>query len=254
MPRLDIEMARRGLALSREKAQRLIMAGRVRVNSRPAAKPDLRVDSSTAIMVVGGAAEYVSRGASKLIAALDHFAVDVSGRLALDVGASTGGFTDVLLQRGAAHVIALDVGYGQLAERLRTNNRVTVCDRTNIRYVVPADLLYSPDLVVVDTSFISLTLVLPILIRLVAAAADIIVLIKPQFEVGKGNVGKGGIVRDPLLRQSAVRQVLDTACRLGLDVAGTIESPIRGASGNQEYLALFRHTVPNPANTVTTDR
>lgn len=254
MQRLDMEMARRRLAHSREQAQRLIMAGRVRVNSRPAAKPDLRVDSGTPIAVVGDAAEYVSRGAYKLLAALDHFAVNVARRLALDVGASTGGFTDVLLQRGATHVIALDVGYGQLAERLRTNNRVTVVDRTNIRYVTIADLPYSPDLVVVDTSFISLALVLPAIIKLVASAADIIVLIKPQFEVGKGNVGRGGIIRDQFQRQRAVEQVLDTARKLGLDVVGAIESPIQGASGNHEYLALLRHIVSNPANTVSTDR
>jgi 23S rRNA (cytidine1920-2'-O)/16S rRNA (cytidine1409-2'-O)-methyltransferase len=253
MQRLDMEMARRGLALSREKAQRLIMAGRVRVNSRPAAKPDLRVDSRTSIAVVGDVAEYVSRGAYKLIAALDHFAVDVAGRLALDVGASTGGFTDVLLQRGAAHVIALDVGYGQLAERLRTDARVTVRDRTNIRYVTIADLPYTPDLAVVDTSFISLTLVLPVIIKLVGAIADIIILIKPQFEVGKGNVGKGGIVRDQLQRQRAVEQVVTTAQRLDLLVVGTIESPLRGAAGNHEYLALLRHIVPNPAHSASAD-
>jgi 23S rRNA (cytidine1920-2'-O)/16S rRNA (cytidine1409-2'-O)-methyltransferase len=245
MERLDTEMARRGLAASREKAQRLIMAGRVRVNSRPASKPDLRVDITTPIAVVGADAEYVSRGAYKLLAALDHFAVDAAGRLALDVGASTGGFTDVLLQRGAAHVIALDVGYGQLAERLRTDNRVTVLDRTNIRYVARINLPYSPDLVAVDTSFISLTLVLPVIIKLVAAIADIIVLIKPQFEVGKGNVGRGGIVRDQTQRQRAVKHVLNTARQLRLDVAGAIESPIQGASGNHEFLALLRHPMPN---------
>ena len=254
MQRLDVEMARRGLALSREKAQRLIMAGRVRVNSRPAAKPDLRVDSNTSIAVVGDEAEFVSRGAYKLLAALDHFAVDVAGRLALDVGASTGGFTDVLLQRRASHVIALDVGYGQLAERLRTHPRVTIFDRTNIRYVTIADLPYLPDLVVVDTSFISLRLVLPVIIKLVAAVADIVALIKPQFEVGKGAVGRGGIVRDPMQRQRAVEQVLGTARTLGLGVAGAIESPIQGASGNHEYLALLRHNVLNPAKTACTDR
>jgi 23S rRNA (cytidine1920-2'-O)/16S rRNA (cytidine1409-2'-O)-methyltransferase len=241
MQRLDTEMARRGLALSREKAQRLIMAGRVRVNSRPAAKPDLRVDSTTPIAVVGAASDYASRGSYKLLAALHHFAVDVAGRLAFDVGASTGGFTDVLLQHGAAHVIALDVGYGQLAERLRTDTRVTVIDRTNIRYVTADTLPYSPELAVVDTSFISLKLVLPVIIKLVAPAADIIVLIKPQFEVGKANVGKGGIVRDPALRQQAIEGVLDIAVKLGLNVTGTIESPIRGASGNREFLALLRH-------------
>jgi 23S rRNA (cytidine1920-2'-O)/16S rRNA (cytidine1409-2'-O)-methyltransferase len=245
--RLDTEMARRGLVPSREKAQRLIMAGRVRVNSRPAAKPDLRVDSTTPIAVVGPAAEYASRGAYKLLAALDHFMVDVAGRLALDVGASTGGFTDVLLQRGAAHVVALDVGYGQLAERLRIDDRVIVIDRTNIRYVTAAILPYSPDLVVVDTSFISLKLVLPVIVKMVAAAADIIVLIKPQFEVGKGKVGRGGIVRDPLARREAVEEVLGAARALGLEVDAAIESPIRGASGNHEFLALLRHRVPNPA-------
>jgi 23S rRNA (cytidine1920-2'-O)/16S rRNA (cytidine1409-2'-O)-methyltransferase len=247
MQRLDLEMARRGLALSREKAQRLIMAGRVRVNSRPAAKPDLRVDSTTSIAVVGPAAEYASRGAYKLLAALDHFAVEVVGRLALDVGASTGGFTDVLLQRGVAHVIALDVGYGQLAEHLRTDGRVTVIDRTNIRYVSGATLPYSPDLVVVDTSFISLKLVLPAITKIAAAAAELIVLIKPQFEVGKSNVGRGGIVRDPVKRREVVEEVLDTAGALGLDAVGTIESPILGASGNHEFLALLRHHAANPA-------
>ncbi len=238
--RLDTEMARRGLAPSRENAQRLIMAGRVRVNSRPAAKADLRVDSTTPIAVVGIAAAYASRGAYKLLAALDHFAIDVAGRLALDVGASTGGFTDLLLQRGAAHVVALDVGYGQLAERLRTDIRVTVIDRTNIRYVSAAALPYSPDLVAVDTSFISLKLVLPAIVKIVASVADIIVLVKPQFEVGKANVGKRGIVRDPLKRQQAVEEVLDMARALGLEAAGAIESPIQGASGNHEFLALLR--------------
>lgn len=245
--RLDTEMARRGLALSREKAQRLIMAGRVRVNSRPATKPDLRVDATTPIAVVGDAAEYASRGAYKLLAALEHFAVDVGGRLALDVGASTGGFTDVLLHRGAAHVIALDVGYGQLAEHLRTDRRVTVMDRTNIRYVSAASLPYSPDLVVADTSFISLRLVLPAIVKILPAIADIIVLIKPQFEVGKAKVGKGGIVRDPAIWQQAIEGVLDAARTLGLDAAGTIESPIQGTSGNHEFLTLLRHHSSNPA-------
>jgi 23S rRNA (cytidine1920-2'-O)/16S rRNA (cytidine1409-2'-O)-methyltransferase len=190
--------------------------------------------------VVGAAAEYASRGAYKLLAALDHFGVEVAGRCALDVGASNGGFTDVLLQRGAAHVIALDVGYGQLAERLRIDERVTVIDRTNIRYVTTATLPYSPNLVTVDTSFISLKLVLPAILKLVAPMSEIIVLIKPQFEVGKANVGRGGIVRDPSRRQRAVNQILGLASALGLESAGVIESPIQGASGNHEYLALLR--------------
>jgi 23S rRNA (cytidine1920-2'-O)/16S rRNA (cytidine1409-2'-O)-methyltransferase len=241
MERLDAEMVRRGLALSREKAQRLIMAGRIRVNSRPAAKPDLRVNSTTPIAIVGPASDYASRGAYKLLAALDHFGLDVGGRMALDVGASTGGFTDVLLRRGAAHIIALDVGYGQLAERLRIDSRVTVIDRFNVRYVTAATLPYSPDLVVIDASFISLKLVLPPIIGIVASPADIIVLIKPQFEVGKGNVGKGGIVRDPRLHQQAVKEVLDAARTGGLDPGGIIESPVQGSEGNREFLALLHH-------------
>jgi 23S rRNA (cytidine1920-2'-O)/16S rRNA (cytidine1409-2'-O)-methyltransferase len=238
--RLDCEIARRGLATSREAAQRLIMAGRVRVNSRPAEKADLRVDPSTDIMVVGSSAEYASRGAYKLIAALDHFEIKISGRDALDVGASTGGFTDVLLRRGAARVIALDVGYGQLAERLRTDERVTVIDRTNVRFVHSAELPYAPDLVAVDISFISLKLVLPAILTLIRPVSDIIVLIKPQFEVGKGLVGKGGVVRDSRLHEQVVKEVLDCARRLGLQTSGTIESPITGTSGNREFLALLR--------------
>jgi 23S rRNA (cytidine1920-2'-O)/16S rRNA (cytidine1409-2'-O)-methyltransferase len=235
-------MTRRGLSESREGAQRLIMAGRVRVNSRPAAKPDLRVDSTAEIVLVGAQPEYASRGGYKLAAALDHFVLGVNGRRALDVGASTGGFTDVLLKRGAAHVIALDVGYGQLAERLRTDSRVTVLDRTNIRYVEVKDLPYRPDLVVIDTSFISLRLVLPAILRAVADAADIIALVKPQFEVGKGKVGKGGIVRDEALRREALDGILKFASGIGLKIIGAIESPIKGASGNQEFLAAFRYS------------
>jgi 23S rRNA (cytidine1920-2'-O)/16S rRNA (cytidine1409-2'-O)-methyltransferase len=235
-------MTRRGLSESRENAQRLIMAGRVRVNSRPAAKPDLRVDSTAEIVLVGAQPEYASRGGYKLAAALDHFVIGVDGRHALDVGASTGGFTDVLLKRGVAHVIALDVGYGQLAERLRTDPRLTVLDRTNIRYVEVKDLPYRPDLVVIDTSFISLRLVLPAILRVVAAAADVIALVKPQFEVGKGKVGKGGIVRDEALRREALDGVLKFASGIELKVIGVIESPIKGASGNQEFLAMFHYS------------
>ena len=233
-------MARRGLAPSREAAQRLIMAGRVRLNSQPAAKPDVRITADAEIIVMPGAPEYASRGAYKLLAALDHFAVKVAGRRALDVGASTGGFTDVLLRRGAAHVIALDVGYGQILERLRIDSRVTVLDRTNIRRVNPGDLPYAPDLVTIDASFISLRLVLPAALALAAPKAEVIALIKPQFEVGKGKVGKGGIVRDPAARIAAVEAIVEFARELGLAVLGTIESPIEGAKGNREYLAMLR--------------
>jgi len=238
--RLDLEMTRRGLAESRESAQRLIMAGRVRVNSRPAEKSDLKVDDSIDIEVIGSANDYASRGGYKLAAALDQFAVVVNGCDALDVGASTGGFTDVLLQRGAARVVALDVGYGQLAERLRQDPRVIVIDRTNVRHIAPADLPYAPNLVVVDVSFISLKLVLPAVIAIAAVPADIVALVKPQFEVGKGKVGKGGIVRDDVLRAQALDEVVAFARSLGLESEGTIESPITGAAGNREYLAHFR--------------
>jgi 23S rRNA (cytidine1920-2'-O)/16S rRNA (cytidine1409-2'-O)-methyltransferase len=238
--RLDLEMARRGLAQSRESAQHLIMAGRVRVNSRPAEKPDLKVDDSAEIAVIGGANEYASRGGYKLAAALDRFAIVVSGSDALDVGASTGGFTDVLLQRGAARVVALDVGYGQLADRLRRDQRVTVMDRTNIRHVAPASLPYRPDFVVIDASFISLKLVLPAVIEIIAEPANIVALVKPQFEVGKGKVGKGGVVRDDDLRVQALAGVLAFATSIGLEGGATIESPITGAAGNREFLAHFR--------------
>ena len=242
--RLDIEMVRRGLAESRETARRLIMAGRVRVNSRPADKPDLMVTAASNITVVGSDAQYASRGAYKLIAALDAFGIEVAGRHALDVGASTGGFTDVLLKRGAAHVIALDVGYGQIAERLRTNPRVTVLDRTNVRLVEQRTLPYLPDLVTIDTSFISLRIVIPAVLALVAAKAEIIALVKPQFEVGKGKVGKGGIVRDDALRRAALEGVLSFARQAGLEIVGSMDSPIEGARGNREFLVAMKFAHP----------
>ncbi|HTJ09550.1 MAG TPA: TlyA family RNA methyltransferase [Candidatus Binataceae bacterium] len=240
--RLDLEIARRGLALSREGAQRLIMAGRVRVNSQPALKADQSVDEQSAIALVGESSEYASRAGVKLAAALDHFGVDPAGRRAMDVGASTGGFTDVLLRRGAAHVLALDVGYGQIADRLRRDSRVTVLDRTNIRLVEASRLPYAPEIVVIDVSFISLRLVIPPVLKLSAPAVEILALIKPQFEVGKGQVGKGGVVRDEAQRRGAVDQVLEFAAGLGLEAAGAIQAPIRGAAGNQEFVAFMcRH-------------
>ncbi len=234
-------MARRGLADSREIAQRLIMAGRVRVNSRPAYKPDIKVDSETQIALMAGAPQFASRGAYKLIAALEHFGVSVEGRLAMDVGASTGGFTDVLLRRGAKGVIAMDVGYGQLLLKLREDARVTVLDRMNIRLAAPADLPFAPEVVTIDTSFISLRLVLPAVLPLVAPRAELIALVKPQFEVGKGKVGKGGVVKDEKLRREAVAGIVDFATGLGLEVVGTLESPIEGAAGNREHLALMKY-------------
>ena len=240
--RLDAELVRRGLAGSREGAQRLILAGCVRVNSQPAAKPDLRVDENSRIEVVGVRDEYASRGAYKLLAALDCFGIAVDGRLALDIGASSGGFTDILLRRGAKRVIALDVGYGQLVLRLRDDPRVTVMERTNIRHVAPAALAYRPDLVTIDASFISLKLVLPPVIELAAPRCDIIALIKPQFEVGKGKVGKGGVVRDEAQRQQVIADVTGFAAGLGLAVKGVVNSPVTGPAGNQEYLAWLEKT------------
>jgi 23S rRNA (cytidine1920-2'-O)/16S rRNA (cytidine1409-2'-O)-methyltransferase len=240
--RLDVELARRGLADSREGAQRLIMAGHVRVNSRPAGKPDLKVDEDSRIEVVGARADYASRGAYKLDAALNAFGIGVEGRLALDVGASSGGFTDVLLRRSAKRVIALDVGYGQLDLRLRNDPRVIVMERTNIRHVTPEQLEYRPELVTIDVSFISLKLVLPAVVALAAPHCDIVALIKPQFEVGKGKVGKGGVVRDENLRRQAIAQVTDFAAGLGLALTGVIDSPIKGPAGNQEYLARLVRT------------
>lgn len=237
--RLDVEMARRGLAESREMARKLVMEGRVRVDSQPARKPDLKVDENTEIAVLPGGPEYASRGGYKLAAAIERFGVRVEGRRALDVGASTGGFTDVLLRNGAAMVVALDVGYGQLAERLRHDQRVVVMDRTNIRYVTPDDLPYYPDLIVIDTSFISLELVLPAVAKL-AEGAEIVALVKPQFEVGKGKVGRGGVVRDEALRAQALDKIVTFASGLGFEVADTMESPIKGPAGNVEYLVLMR--------------
>ncbi len=238
--RLDVEMVRRGLAESRERAQRLIMAGRVRVDAHTALKADLRVSAATALTLLGGDEQYASRGAYKLLAALDHFRIDVRTRQALDVGASTGGFTDVLIRRGAARVIALDVGYGQLDLRLRSDAHVTVLDRTNIRFCRPEDLPYPPDLVTIDTSFISLRLVLPAVLKLAAASAEIVALVKPQFEAGRRQVGKGGIVRDPSVRARVVREFVDFARGLRLEVMGVIESPLTGARGNVESLAYLK--------------
>ncbi|MGO9058649.1 MAG: TlyA family RNA methyltransferase [Candidatus Binataceae bacterium] len=240
--RLDLELVRRGLADSREGAQRLILAGCVRVNSQPAGKPDLKVDENSRIEVVGIQDQYASRGAYKLLAALDTFGIVVEGRLALDVGASSGGFTDVLLRRGAQRVIALDVGYGQLALRLRNDPRVIVIERTNIRHVAPGTLIYRPNLVTIDASFISLKLVLPAVVALAAPRCDIVALIKPQFEVGKGKVGKGGVVRDETQRQQVIADITGFAAGLGLEVKGVVSSPTTGPAGNQEYLAWFEKT------------
>jgi 23S rRNA (cytidine1920-2'-O)/16S rRNA (cytidine1409-2'-O)-methyltransferase len=235
-------MARRGLADSREIAQRLIMAGRVRVNSRPAYKADLKVDSETPIALMAGAPQFASRGAYKLIAALEHFGISVEGKLAMDVGASTGGFTDVLLRQGATRVYAIDVGYGQLAWSLRQDPRVVVLERQNARSM---DLTLVPeacDLAAIDVSFISLTLVLPRVRELLRppAGKPVIALVKPQFEAGRDQVGKGGVVRDEAARRGAVDKVRTWADGHGFAAGEDVESPITGPAGNVEYLLLLR--------------
>ena len=235
--RLDAELARRGLARSREQAQQLIEAGAVRVDGATARKPATQVEESAAILVVDddGAGAYVSRGAHKLIGALDAFHdLDVRGRLALDAGASTGGFTQVLLERDVRGVIAVDVGYGQLAWQLRTDPRVHVLERTNVRTLTAADLPEVPDLVVADLSFISLSLVLPALLACTAPSSDYVLMVKPQFEVGREAVGDG-VVRDGGLRARAVQDIADAATGHGLVVRGVQASPLPGPSGNVEY-------------------
>ena len=235
--RLDAELVRRGLARSREHATELVTAGRVRVGGATAAKPATQVDVAAAILVEEVAEEdgYVSRGAHKLVGALDAFGVDVTGRRCLDAGASTGGFTEVLLRRGADHVVAVDVGYGQIAWSLRTDDRVSVVERTNVRTLEPAVVAPAPSLVVADLSFISLTLVLPALVRCVTPEAEHVLMVKPQFEVGRDALGAGGVVRSAELRAGAVRTVATAAAGVGLGVRAVAASPLPGPSGNVEY-------------------
>jgi 23S rRNA (cytidine1920-2'-O)/16S rRNA (cytidine1409-2'-O)-methyltransferase len=244
--RLDAELVRRGLARSREQAAELVTAGHVRVPGRTAVKPATQVTPADPIVVEEPAGEsYVSRGGHKLAGALDVFGpagLSVAGRSALDAGASTGGFTDVLLRRGAAHVICVDVGYGQLAWSLQTDDRVTVLDRTNVRDLTPEQVGEPrPDLVVGDLSFISLRLVLPALRAVTDPAADLVLMVKPQFEVGREALGSGGVVREPAQRAAAVRRVAQGAYDdHGLGVAAVTASPLPGPAGNVEYFLWMR--------------
>jgi 23S rRNA (cytidine1920-2'-O)/16S rRNA (cytidine1409-2'-O)-methyltransferase len=235
--RLDAELVRRGLARSRQQAAELIAQGRVAVHGVLAGKPATVVDRDTPVTVrQAGEREWASRGARKLLGALEAFGdIVVAGRRCLDAGASTGGFTDVLLDRGAAEVVAVDVGYGQLVWRLRADDRVRVHDRTNIRSVGPDDLGGPVDLTVADLSFISLRTVLPALVACTAADGDLLPMVKPQFEVGRERLGAGGVVRDPVLRRAALGEVADTARDLGLVLRGAVASPLPGPSGNVEY-------------------
>ncbi|NYI03365.1 TlyA family RNA methyltransferase [Allostreptomyces psammosilenae] len=247
--RLDAELVRRSLARSREHAGELIAAGRVTVGGRAATKPATQVETGAAIVVTrdDDDPEYASRGGHKLAGALAAFAplgLTVSGRRCLDAGASTGGFTDVLLRGGAARVAAVDVGYGQLAWSLRTDPRVAVYDRTNVRELVPETIDGRVDLVVGDLSFISLGLVLPALAGCAEPDADLVLMVKPQFEVGRERLGSGGVVRDPELRVDAVLTVAARAAELGLGVRAVTASPLPGPSGNVEYFVWFRADAP----------
>jgi 23S rRNA (cytidine1920-2'-O)/16S rRNA (cytidine1409-2'-O)-methyltransferase len=245
--RLDTELVRRGLARSREQAAELITAGRVTVGGQAAAKAATQVGTDAAITIAedGQAPDYASRGGRKLEGALTAFTgLRVAGRRCLDAGASTGGFTDVLLRAGAKHVIAVDVGYGQLAWNLQTDPRVTVLDRVNVRQLTPEQVAPAPGLITADLSFISLSLVLPALAACAAPDADFVLMVKPQFEVGRGKVGTGGVVRDPELRAAAVRSVAATAFEIGLGVQGITASPLPGPSGNVEYFLWLRRGAP----------
>ena len=243
--RLDAELVRRKLARSREQAAALVADGRVKVRGTVAHKVAAMIDPADPVVVTGDdpATEYVSRGGHKLAGALAAFAaggLTVAGRRCLDAGASTGGFTDVLLRAGAARVVAVDVGYGQLAWPIRTDGRVDVHERTNVRTLTPEAIGGPVDLTVADLSFISLRLVLPALAACTAPDGDLALMVKPQFEVGKERVGSGGVVRDPALRAEAVLDVAAAAQELGLGVAGVTASPLPGPSGNVEFFVWFR--------------
>ena len=247
MMRLDTELVRRGLARSREQAAELIAAGRVLVAGQVAAKPATQVGQEAAITVQDRSQQpdYASRGGRKLAGALERFTdLAVAGRRCLDAGASTGGFTDVLLRAGAEHVVAADVGYGQLAWPLRGDPRVTVLDRVNVRQLTPEQVAPAPALVTADLSFISLTLVLPALAACAAPDADFVLLVKPQFEVGKGNVGAGGVVRDQAQRAATVTSVAAAAAAIGLGVRGVTARPLPGPAGNVEYFLWLRRGAP----------
>ena len=239
--RADVLLVEQGLAPTRSRAQALILAGAVmRGPDRKVDKPGELVDDGVELWLRGEPLPYVSRGGLKLAAALDAFGVNPQGRTCLDVGASTGGFTDCLLQRGARRVYAVDVGYGQLAWKLRQDPRVVVIERSNIRTLDPALVPDPCDLVVIDASFISLGIVVPAALRFAGQGATLVALVKPQFEVGPRDVGKGGIVRDPAARERALAEVRSACAALGLEDLASIESPIVGAKGNHEYLLRAR--------------
>ncbi len=240
--RLDHLLVTRGLVQSRETAVRIILAGAVTVNGVMVDKPAKAVSSEATVEVTSSGSRFVSRGGEKLAAALDAGSIDPEKLVCLDVGCSTGGFTDCLLQHGAGKVYAVDVGYGQFDWRLRQDPRVVLIERVNIRYIERSVIPDPIDLAVIDVSFISLTKVLPPVVPFLTPEAKVIALVKPQFEVGKGQVGKGGIVRDEALRQGVLQRIVTFASGQGLSLVKTMESPIKGKKGNQEILAIFAYT------------
>ncbi len=242
--RLDLLVVSQGLATDISRARALIMAGQVVVADHLADKAGQLYAPTVELRLKGEQLPYVSRGGLKLRKALDEFSLDVRGVVAVDVGSSTGGFTDCLLQAGAARVYAIDVGYGQLAWKLQTDPRVISMERTNIRYVTAGQLEVVPTLAVIDASFISLVKVLPPTVGLLSQGGSVIALVKPQFEVGRDAVGKGGVVRDSVAQQQVVEDISVHARDLGLEVAGMCESPITGADGNREFLLLLH--LPSP--------
>jgi 23S rRNA (cytidine1920-2'-O)/16S rRNA (cytidine1409-2'-O)-methyltransferase len=237
--RADKLLVDRGLVVSRERAKALIMAGQVIAGDHLVDKPGQLLDLSLELRIKEDL-PFVSRGGLKLQKALDQFSIDVRGLTVMDVGASTGGFTDCLLQRGASRVFAVDVGYGQLAWKLRQDERVLCLEKTNIRYLEPGNLPSMPDLAVIDASFISLEKVLPNTLRLIGDRGEIVALVKPQFEVGKGEVGKGGVVRESEKHDAVIESVCAFARSLQLEVAGVTESPILGPKGNREFLLYLK--------------
>lgn len=234
--RLDILLVNNGYFESREKARRAIMEGLVFVNGIREDKPGSQVDTSSEIEIKGNLLPYVSRGGLKLEKAINEFGLDLTGKVCIDIGASTGGFTDCMLQNGAAKVYSVDVGYGQLAWKLRNDNRVTVMERTNFRYVKPEDIGEQVDFASADVSFISLTKILPPAKQLLKKEGSMVCLIKPQFEAGREKVGKKGVVRDPEVHREVIIKIIEFAQSLGFTVAGLSFSPIKGPEGNIEYL------------------
>jgi 23S rRNA (cytidine1920-2'-O)/16S rRNA (cytidine1409-2'-O)-methyltransferase len=241
--RLDTLLVERGLAVSRERARALVLARHVRVNGVVVPKAGTAVPADADIALIQPDHPYVGRGGVKLAHALDAWAIPVAGRDALDIGASTGGFTDVLLRRGARSVVALDVGHGQLDWGLRNDARVVVLEGVNARTLTPDVLAHLVDIVTIDVSFISLRLILPAVPALLRPGADLVVLVKPQFEAGRDEVGRKGIVRDPAVHERVLVEITDAAAAVGLRRVAALPSPITGATGNQEFLVHFRHDI-----------